>query len=61
MKVFTIKKEFRIELTEAIDLFELKSEFKVFDTNFYSVFKFENITEEDEITIFKLIDNIENR
>jgi hypothetical protein len=61
MKVFTIKKEFRTELKEAIDLFEVKSEFTVFDTNFFSVFKFKNINEEDEITMFKLIDNIISR
>ncbi len=61
MKIFTIKKEFKNELIDAINLFEIKSEFKSFQTNFYAIFKFEFLTESDEQKIFMFIDNIESR
>lgn len=61
MKIFTIKREFKNELIDAINLFEIKSEFKSFQTNFYTVFKFECLTQLDEQKIFMLIDNIESR
>lgn len=59
MKIFITKRENRRELTEAINLFEINSAFKSFETNFHAIFKFENISDEDERQIYSLIDNIE--
>jgi hypothetical protein len=58
---FTIENKHANELLQAIELYEVEAEFEITETNFFTKFFTKEISEEERIIVYKIIDNIQSR
>ena len=62
MTTFTVHNNEATELSQAIDLFDVKSKYSQKANNqSHTDFVFDSITKKDKQTVYKIIDNIQSR